>query len=86
VKLRYRVCEDGFKHYGDLSAVDPPYRRSMECDACRTRWMGCWDNFQCPECGKGELPNATYGDLGATPLCSEEAFGAFIQLDMSSVM
>jgi hypothetical protein len=47
---------DGFKDYGDLSAVDPPYRRRMRCEKCKTKWMGCWDNFQCPECGEGELP------------------------------
>ena len=49
---------DGFKDYGDLSAVEPPYRIHMRCEACRTKWYGCWDNFQCPECGEGELPRA----------------------------
>lgn len=48
--------KDGWKDYGDLSAVEPPYRRRMYCDACSVTWLGCWDNFQCPECGKGELP------------------------------
>lgn len=47
---------DGYKNYGNLSAVDPPYQRRMHCDACKTKWIGCWDNFQCPECGEGELP------------------------------
>lgn len=51
-----KLTKDGWKNYGDLSAVDPPYRVDMQCDACKTRWLGCWDNFQCPECGEGELP------------------------------
>ena len=55
--LRYRIGKDGYRDYGDLSAVDPPYQRGMECDRCKTRWKGCWDSFQCPECGKGELPS-----------------------------
>jgi len=50
--------EDGWKDYGDLSAVEPPYRVSMACERCKTKWYGCWDNFQCPECGEGELPHA----------------------------
>jgi len=52
---------DGYKEYGDLSAVDPPYARRMQCDTCRTKWLGCWDNFTCPECGEGELPQASIG-------------------------
>jgi hypothetical protein len=47
---------DGYKDYGYLAAVDPPYVRRMQCDKCHTKWRGCWDNFQCPECGEGELP------------------------------
>lgn len=53
---RFRFTEDGYKDYGNLSAVDPPYQGSMTCEKCKTRWLGCWDNFQCPECGEGELP------------------------------
>lgn len=52
---------DGYKDYGNLSAVDPPYQRSMSCEACKTRWVGCWDNFQCPECFEGELPTDRMG-------------------------
>lgn len=48
-----------YKHMGDLSAVDPPYRRWMCCDDCMLSWYGCWDNFECPKCGKGELPSPT---------------------------
>ena len=48
--------KDGWKDYGDLSAVEPWHRVSMQCEPCNTRWYGCWDNFQCPECGGGELP------------------------------
>jgi hypothetical protein len=46
----------GYRDYGYLAAVDPPYARGMQCDACKVKWIGCWDNFQCPECGEGELP------------------------------
>jgi len=49
------------KYLGDLSAVDPPYRRYMECYACQLSWDGCWDNFQCPKCGEGELPKPIDG-------------------------
>ena len=55
-------CERAYfpeRHYqflGNLSAVDPAYSRSMECHDCEVRWIGCWDNFQCPKCGEGELP------------------------------
>jgi len=49
---------DGWKDYGDLSAVEPWHRVAMRCHACKTKWLGCWDNFQCPECGRGELPGA----------------------------
>ena len=63
-----RVTKDGWKDYGDLSAVEPPYRVSMQCDACRTRWYGCWDNFQCPECGEGELPRGADASPSPEPL------------------
>jgi hypothetical protein len=57
-KDKYRL-RDGWKDYGNLSAVDPPYQRAMQCDDCKTKWMGCWDNFTCPECGEGELPKSS---------------------------
>lgn len=40
---------------GDFSATPPWHSRRMSCDACRVTWLGCWDNFQCPKCGMGEL-------------------------------
>lgn len=45
-----------YQHLGDLSAVEPPYRVPMRCDDCRVAWDGCWDAFECPKCGRGELP------------------------------
>lgn len=51
-----KLTADGWKDYGDLSAVATVHRVAMSCDRCKTRWYGCWDNFQCPECGEGELP------------------------------
>lgn len=53
---------DGWKDYGYLAAVDPPYAINMRCAKCKTRWMGCWDAFQCPECGEGELPELSRRD------------------------
>ena len=47
---------NNYEYLGDLSAVDPPYVRHMMCHDCKVEWGGCWDNFQCPKCGKGELP------------------------------
>lgn len=44
------------KHLGNYSAVDPAYSRHMECEKCNVSWTGCWDNFQCPQCGQGESP------------------------------
>lgn len=46
------------RHLGNFSAVEPAYSRLMYCYDCNVDWVGCWDNFQCPECGQGELPNS----------------------------
>jgi len=46
-----------YKYLGNFSAVDPAYSRGMDCYDCEVSWTGCWDNFQCPRCGKGELPS-----------------------------
>lgn len=46
-----------YKYLGNFSAVDPAYTRLMFCYECDVNWHGCWDNFQCPLCGKGNLPN-----------------------------
>jgi len=46
------------KYLGNFSAVDPAYSRHMQCYECDVSWTGCWDNFQCPQCGKGELPTS----------------------------
>lgn len=48
--------DNEYKFVGNFSAVDPAYSRDMRCDKCKVRWIGCWDNFQCPKCGEGELP------------------------------
>jgi len=47
-----------FEFLGNYSAVDPAYSRQMYCYDCITTWIGCWDNFQCPKCGEGELPDS----------------------------
>lgn len=45
-----------YRYLGNFSATPPWFDVSMRCDNCRVRWTGCWDNFQCPICGEGELP------------------------------
>ena len=46
-----------YRYLGDFSAVDPAYSKGMVCHDCKVEWTGCWDNFQCPKCGEGELPS-----------------------------
>lgn len=48
---------EDYKYLGNFSAVDPAYSRGMSCHDCKVDWIGCYDNFMCPICGKGELPN-----------------------------
>lgn len=54
---KYKLDTDGYKNYGYLAAVDPQYSIFMKCENCKTKWTGCWDEFQCPECEDGELPS-----------------------------
>jgi len=51
-----KLPEIAFEYLGNFSAVDPAYSRGMVCFDCKVKWTGCWDNFQCPKCGEGELP------------------------------
>lgn len=44
-------------YVGNFSAVGPEYSRYMTCSDCNVAWTGCWDNFECPKCGQGELPS-----------------------------
>ena len=46
-----------YKYLGDFSATPPWYSQLMSCHECQVSWTGCWDNFQCPQCGKGDLPS-----------------------------
>lgn len=46
-----------YEYLGNFSAVGPAYSRGMRCHDCKVEWVGCWDNFMCPKCGQGELPN-----------------------------
>jgi hypothetical protein len=50
-----------YQYLGDYSATPPQYSRYMNCDSCKVSWTGCWDNFMCPKCSKGELPNSEIG-------------------------
>lgn len=57
-----------YKYLGNFAACEQWAARGMSCDDCMVSWTGCWDNFQCPQCGKGELPS--YDDnfeIEATP-------------------
>jgi hypothetical protein len=54
-----------YKYLGDFSATPPQYSRGMFCDDCKVRWTGCWDNFQCPQCGQGELPSSDPNDYSS---------------------
>lgn len=46
-----------YRYLGNFSATPPWYDTGMVCHDCKVSWTGCWDNFQCPLCGQGELPN-----------------------------
>lgn len=45
-----------FEYLGNLSATPPWAARHMSCWDCKVSWDGCWDNFECPRCGEGDLP------------------------------
>jgi hypothetical protein len=57
-----------FEYLGNFSAVDPAYYRAMSCYKCHVSWTGCWDNFQCPKCGEGELPTSEIKEMTTTAL------------------
>ena len=60
------MTHKGYENLGNLSAVGPAYSRQMDCDVCKVYWVGCWDNFQCPKCGEGELPDYKNSQAGDT--------------------
>lgn len=45
-----------YQYLGNLAACEPWAAVGMSCDKCKVDWTGCWDNYQCPKCGEGELP------------------------------
>lgn len=51
---------NNYEYLGDFSATPPWHGQFMCCHDCQVSWTGCWDNFQCPQCGKGDLPNNEY--------------------------
>ena len=55
---QFEPVERGVRHLGNFSAVEPVHSRLMFCSECNVDWVGCWDNFMCPECGEGELPSS----------------------------
>jgi hypothetical protein len=46
-----------YKYLGNFAACEPWAAQGMQCHECQVSWTGCWDNFQCPRCGQGELPS-----------------------------
>jgi hypothetical protein len=61
-----------FKYLGNFAACEPWAAQGMSCDNCMVSWTGCWDNFQCPKCGNGELPSFEIpGAACAEPLTVE---------------
>jgi hypothetical protein len=52
-----------YKYLGNFAACEPWAAQGMSCDDCSVSWTGCWDNFQCPKCGNGELPNCNFPEL-----------------------
>lgn len=74
---------ESYKYLGDFSATPPQYTRHMECHDCKVSWGGCWDNFQCPKCGEGELPKnhvcvpwrGRDGNIGKCIECGEAVDG-----------
>ena len=55
------------EYLGDLSMTPAGRSRYMVCYECMVSWNGCWDAFECPKCGAGELPSANVRDLSALP-------------------
>ena len=46
------------RYLGNFAACEAWAAIGMQCDECNVSWIGCWDNFECPICRRGELPNA----------------------------
>jgi hypothetical protein len=65
--LQSTVLLTSYEYLGDFSATPPWHSRAMSCDDCRVSWTGCWDNFQCPKCGMGDLPG-----FGGEPMTLSE--------------
>jgi hypothetical protein len=58
-----------YEHLGNFAACEPWAAQGMSCDDCKVSWTGCWDNFQCPKCGKGDLPTCEpFDPLSEIPL------------------
>lgn len=52
------MTEKPYEYIGDYSAAPPWHSRLIHCHDCMISFTGCWDNFQCPKCGKGETPSS----------------------------
>ncbi len=51
------MSDSDYEYLGNFAACEPWAAQGMSCDDCKVSWTGCWDNFQCPKCGNGELPS-----------------------------
>lgn len=56
-----------YKYLGNFAACEPWAAQGMSCDDCMVSWTGCWDNFQCPKCGNGELPSCELPAVVSSP-------------------
>ena len=45
---------DNYRNLGNLSATPDWASVGLDCNICKVRWIGCWDNAACPECGNHE--------------------------------
>lgn len=63
-----------YKYLGDFSATPVWHTRHMECHDCKVSWGGCWDNFQCPKCGQGDLPSSDTDSLSLTKCKKKNKF------------
>ena len=60
------------RYLGNFAACEPWTAVYMQCDDCDVSWVGCWDNFECPICRKGELPSATDHRIVLCENCQSE--------------
>ena len=61
---------ENYKDLGNISAVEPVYAIALQCDVCRVKWIGCWDQAACPQCGNHDSWEAR-GYYGKKSACTD---------------